>query len=91
MYIFKQTKYRFLGIFFVVAIALAAGWNIYQSENKVALADLGLANIEALAEGETLSFGECWYYGCTFAFFYDCRVYRTPLMEYVGLCENHRG
>ena len=45
-----------LKIFWAVlftSIALAAGWNYSQSKNNVELNDLALANVEALAWGET--------------------------------------
>ncbi|MDH6344306.1 hypothetical protein M2480_002791 [Parabacteroides sp. PFB2-12] len=45
-------KRKFLGIVMIAVIAAAAGWNVYQNENKVLLSELGLANIEALARGE---------------------------------------
>lgn len=47
----------------VAAIAVAAGWNAYLGESKVALSELGLANVEALANGE--GSGTICTAGCT--------------------------
>ncbi|MDH6312610.1 hypothetical protein M2137_001385 [Parabacteroides sp. PFB2-10] len=52
-------KKRILSIVMVAVIAVTAGWNVYRSESKVALSDLGLANVEALASCEKL-LGTCW-------------------------------
>ena len=40
---------KFIGI---VLIAITAGWNFSQSEKKMELSDLALANVEALARGK---------------------------------------
>jgi hypothetical protein len=44
-------KILYLGA--VAAIAVAAGWNVMQSQNEVALSDVALANVDALAVGES--------------------------------------
>ena len=36
----------------VAVVAIAAGYNIYQSQNTVSLSELALDNVEALANGE---------------------------------------
>ncbi|MDH6344096.1 hypothetical protein M2480_002538 [Parabacteroides sp. PFB2-12] len=54
-------KKKIIGFVMVASIAVAAGWNVYQSENKVALSELGLANVEALAGGEG---GESYRWDC---------------------------
>lgn len=41
-----------------VAIAVIAGWNVYQTQNDNELSDLTLDNMEALAEGKG-SFPAC--------------------------------
>jgi hypothetical protein len=50
-------KKKILGVAIVAAIALVSGWNINQSKSDVALSDMALANVEALAEegGGTIS------------------------------------
>lgn len=45
-------KRKILSAALFVAIAVAAGWNVNQSENEVTLSELGLANVEALANPE---------------------------------------
>ena len=54
---------KLFGIMALAAIAAAAGWNFSQSQNKMELSDLALANINALAEQEcTPSVGcSCWW------------------------------
>ena len=37
----------------VVATAAIAGWNYQQNQNKAEMSDLTLANVEALASGES--------------------------------------
>ena len=53
---------KFIGI---VLIAITAGWNFSQSEKKMELSDLALANVEALARGEDQSGKICYYKGTT--------------------------
>lgn len=36
----------------MAVVAVAAAWNINQSENEIKLSDLALDNVEALASGE---------------------------------------
>ena len=43
---------RTIGIVAVVAMAAVAGWNYQQNQNKVEMAELALANVEALANEE---------------------------------------
>lgn len=57
-------KKKLISAAFVVAIALTAGYNVYTSQNKVALSDLALDNVEALASGEGGSWtGKIWLNG----------------------------
>lgn len=53
-------KKRILGVVIAATVAVAAGWNFNQSK-KVELSELALANVEALASGESGSSitGEC--------------------------------
>lgn len=44
---------KLFGIMALVAIAATAGWNFIQSQNQVELSELALANVEALANGES--------------------------------------
>ena len=46
-------KKKLISAAFVVAIALAAGYNVYNLQNKEALSDLALDNVEALANRES--------------------------------------
>lgn len=48
-------KKKLISAAFVVAIALTAGYNVYNSQYKEALSDLALDNVEALASGEGTS------------------------------------
>ncbi|MDH6344310.1 hypothetical protein M2480_002795 [Parabacteroides sp. PFB2-12] len=50
-------KRKFLETVMIVTISVAAGWNVYQSENKIILSELGLANVEALANWEWIPGG----------------------------------
>jgi hypothetical protein len=55
-------KKKILGVAIVAAIALVSGWNISQSMSEVALSDVSLANVEALADGEnSLCSKNIWY------------------------------
>ena len=62
-------KKNFLKYGFAVAFALVAGYGVYASQQKVEMSDLAMANVEALASGEsggyTKSSGQCpdpvWY------------------------------
>jgi hypothetical protein len=47
-------KKKILCLVFVVAMAIVAAWNFTQSKPEVELSDLELANVEALADGETV-------------------------------------
>ena len=52
-------KKKIFGAALISAMAVAAGWNFNQSKNETQLSDLALANVEALANGES---GGC--FGC---------------------------
>ncbi|MDR0537714.1 MAG: NVEALA domain-containing protein [Tannerellaceae bacterium] len=43
----------------VVIVAALAGWNFQQNKSKVVLSDVGLANVEALAQESGGSSGGC--------------------------------
>lgn len=46
-------KKKVFGAVALIAIAVAAGWNYQQSQQESELSDLTLANVEALASGES--------------------------------------
>ena len=46
-------KKNFLKYGFAVAFALVAGYGIYASQQEVEMSDLAMANVEALANGES--------------------------------------
>ena len=46
---------KILGIAVMAVVAVAAAWNINQSENEIKLSDLALDNVEALASGEDIA------------------------------------
>lgn len=54
---------KLFSIIAIAAIAAAAGWNFSQSQNKMELTDLALANVEALARNEG-SGKTCYTYCC---------------------------
>ena len=47
-------KKKIMGAIAFIAIAVAAGWNVQQNQNKTEMSDLTLENIEALASGESI-------------------------------------
>lgn len=52
---------NFFATLIVAVVAVFTGYNIYQSQNIVALSDLALANVEALADdGENGGFNWPW-------------------------------
>jgi hypothetical protein len=52
-------KKKIISIVFLVAIAIAAAWGFSQNQDELALSDLTLENVEALASCETIA-GSCW-------------------------------
>lgn len=46
-------KKKISGVMIIVAVAAATIWNFNQSKNAAELSDLALANVEALAQGES--------------------------------------
>lgn len=44
---------RIIGIILIVVAAATGVWNFNQTQNEVELSDLALANVEALANGES--------------------------------------
>ena len=57
--ILKIMKCKLFKIAFVVAIAMVAGINVFNAQKSESFSDVALANVEALAGGET---GQQW--GC---------------------------
>lgn len=79
-------KQKIFFVFLFAAIALAAGWNMIQSENDMNLSDVALANVEALARSET-GLSDCSTY-CTPANGYTC-IIRWPGADGIT-CYSHR-
>ena len=52
-------KKKFVCGIAVVVIAVVAAWNVSQSKNEMALTDVALANVEALAGDEQTPTYEC--------------------------------
>ncbi len=50
-------KRKFVKISFVVAIAMIGGINVFNAQKSEALSDIALANVEALADTESLMIG----------------------------------
>lgn len=69
---------------FIAAIAIAAGYTMQQNAEKNDMSDIVLANVEALAQGESDA-GWCAVYGCDWNPRYFCRVY-TLVGDYVTTC-----
>jgi hypothetical protein len=72
-------KKKIFSIVFVAAIAVAAAWNFAQNKSNVELSDLAMANVEALADGETIKGccpggGGCNFYGILMINVYPCEV-----------------
>lgn len=80
-------KKKIIGVAVVAAMALTAGWNYNQSNNEMAMSDLALANVEALANRE-ISAG-CVLGGCTVSLFADCWLYHWGYPE--TFCPNAYG
>ena len=69
-------KKKIFGAVIIAAMALAAGWNFNQSKNEVELSDLALANVEALANGE--SGGSCQW-----------RTGHSSLTGWIAICDSY--
>ena len=54
----EKMKKKIVSIAVVAAVAVAAAWGFNQSNNEMALSDVALSNVEALAGGEWN--GTCW-------------------------------
>ena len=68
---------RVLKVAFVVAIAMVAGINVYNSQKTEVLSDVAMANVEALAESEKdLRPSKCWGSGKVDCFTGDKVEYR---------------
>ena len=44
-----------LGVTFIAVFAFVAGYGVYASQHEVEMSDLAMANVEALASGESTS------------------------------------
>ena len=65
---------RVLKVAFVVAIAMVAGINVYNSQKTEVLSDVAMANVEALASGEGQPGSVC-YAGYSSCLFWNCIHY----------------
>lgn len=77
-------KRRILGIIVTVAIAVAATWNFNQEKNEIVISELALANVEALANGESSSCSDSckeWSGNSGGGIACDCK-------RYTGKCKN---
>jgi hypothetical protein len=76
---YNDMKKKIISVVFVAAIVVAAAWNFGQSKAEVELSDFALANVEALASGETIvgccpGGGACNFYGLLQINTYPCGV-----------------
>lgn len=53
-------KHRFLQKIFVFAVVMASGVNVYNAQKSESLSDIALANVEALADGESDFSAKIW-------------------------------
>ena len=53
-------KKNILKLTFIAAVAVVAGYTAYNSQKEVALSDLALANVEALAHNEATGMLKRW-------------------------------
>ena len=78
-------KKKILSIAVVAAVAVAAAWGFNQSKNEMALSDVALSNVEALAGGEDAS--DCIIANCYWNSYNTCDYtcngtsYRSSNME----------
>ena len=52
-------KKKIVSVAIVAAVAVAAAWGFNQSNNEMALSDVALSNVEALASGEWATYWCC--------------------------------
>ena len=53
-------KRRLFAVLIVAVVVTFAGYNIYQSQEIEPISKLMLANVEAIAQGESAGSRECW-------------------------------
>ena len=51
---------KILKMAFVAAFAAVAGYGVYTNQQSEAMSELMLANVEAIAQGESAGSRECW-------------------------------
>lgn len=67
-------KKKIIGIILITVAAVTGTWNFCQTQSKVELPDLVLANVEALARYEGDPVG-CLGIGCRFDAYTNCEAY----------------
>lgn len=65
-------KKNIRAVMMIVAVALIAGVNVFNSQTAIAMSDIALANIEALADGESTD-SDCFIY-CEPDYRYSCYI-----------------
>lgn len=78
------------GLLAAVAVVAAAGWSYQQSKQYDGMSELALANVEALATGET-DWALCSFYGCIVCWDYTCTVYSSTWGTIKQICPDMRG
>ncbi len=74
-------KKNILKLVFASAFALVAGYSVYNSQQNVEMSDLAMANVEALASGESGGYHITCYSGSGSSFLCKCS---TCTWQYIG-------
>lgn len=74
-------KKNIMKLVFASAFALVAGYSVYASQKKVEMSDLAMANVEALASGESGGNHITCYSGIGSSFLCKCS---TCTWQYIG-------
>lgn len=83
----KKIKMVLYIVVVVFAAIIAFNVNVGEVNN-----DLTLANVEALAQGESSDpYYWCNYFGCIYWPGYTCNVYSQDYQYNLLTCDNHRG
>jgi hypothetical protein len=74
---------KILGFLAVLAIIIAAAWNVNFGSKTNGMSDVILANVDALAQGEVLTGKECRFRGSSV---YDSYIPCTANYPNIGQC-----